>query len=105
MGHVTGFLDRRRVGSSYLPVSERLSTWKEFTVPPSEEVLCAQGSRCMDCGIPFCHAVGCPVFNLIPEWNDLVYKGEWHEAYLRLEMTNTLPEVTGRVCPAPCEAA
>jgi hypothetical protein len=59
----------------------------------------------MDCGIPFCHALGCPVVNLIPEWNDLVYKGKWHEAYMRLEMTNTLPEVTGRICPAPCEAS
>jgi glutamate synthase (NADPH/NADH) small chain len=105
MGHVTGFLDRSRVGSSYLPISERLSNWKEFVIPPPEEVLRSQGSRCMDCGIPFCHAVGCPVYNLIPEWNDLVYKGEWHEAYLRLDMTNNLPEVTGRVCPAPCEAA
>ncbi len=105
MGHVTGFLDRSRVGPSSLPVSERLKNWKEFTTVQPEEVLRAQGSRCMDCGIPFCHSSGCPVYNLIPEWNDLVYKGEWYEAFVRLELTNNLPEITGRVCPAPCETA
>ncbi len=105
MGHVTGFLDIKRAGSSYLPVSERLSNWKEFLVQQPEEALKSQGARCMDCGIPYCHAMGCPVYNLIPEWNDLVYRGEWREAYVRLEMTNNLPEITGRICPAPCETA
>jgi glutamate synthase (NADPH) small chain len=105
MGHITGFLDIERQGSTYLPAEERLSNWKEFLVPQPEEVLRSQGARCMDCGIPYCHAVGCPVRNLIPEFNDLVYRGEWREAYVRLEMTNNLPEITGRICPAPCEAS
>ena len=105
MGHVTGFLDVPRVASGYLPVAERLKSWREFLVMPSEEELRRQGSRCMDCGIPYCHAMGCPVYNLIPEWNDLVYRGEWREAFVRLEMTINLPEITGRVCPAPCETA
>jgi glutamate synthase (NADPH/NADH) small chain len=105
MGHVTGFLDHPRVGASYAPVPERRRTWKEFLIQQPEGELRLQGSRCMDCGIPYCHAMGCPVYNLIPEWNDLVYKGEWREAWVRLEMTNNLPEITGRVCPAPCEAA
>ena len=105
MGHVTGFLDRQRVGMTYLPVAERLRNWDEFSVLQPEDVLRAQGSRCMDCGIPYCHAMGCPLANLIPEWNDLVYRGEWHEAFIRLEMTNNLPEITGRICPAPCETS
>jgi glutamate synthase (NADPH/NADH) small chain len=105
MGHVTGFLDNPRVGPSYAPVSERLRNWKEFHESPTEEELGRQGARCMDCGIPYCHTSGCPVYNLIPEWNDLVYKGEWKEAFLRLEATNNLPEITGRVCPAPCETS
>jgi glutamate synthase (NADPH/NADH) small chain len=86
-------------------VAERLKTWKEFQIEQPEEVLRAQGSRCMDCGVPFCHTSGCPVYNLIPEWNDLVYRGEWREAHQRLELTNNLPEITGRVCPAPCETS
>ena len=105
MGHPTGFIDHARVNGHYLPVDERVKTWKEFTIPPSDAELSTQGSRCMDCGIPFCHSTGCPVYNLIPEWNDLVYRGDWKEALTRLEMTNNLPEVTGRVCPAPCEAS
>jgi glutamate synthase (NADPH) small chain len=105
MGHPTGFLDRQRLGPAYLSVAERLRTWREFLLPQPEEVLRAQGSRCMDCGIPFCHTSGCPVYNLIPEWNDLVYRGDWREAHTRLEMTNNLPEITGRVCPAPCETS
>ena len=89
-----------------LPVDERVKTWKEFTISPSRTRSSPrQGSRCMDCGIPFCHSTGCPVYNLIPEWNDLVYRGDWKEALARLEMTNNLPEVTGRICPAPCEAS
>lgn len=105
MGHVTGFLDVARQSYAYLPVSERLRNYKEFIIPLPEADLQKQGSRCMDCGIPYCHAMGCPVINLIPEWNDLVYKGEWKEALTRLHMTNNLPEITGRICPAPCEAA
>ena len=82
-----------------------MKTWKEFTETLPDEELSKQGARCMDCGIPFCHSTGCPVYNLIPEWNDLVYRGDWREALVRLEMTNNLPEITGRVCPAPCEAS
>ncbi|MCX7029469.1 MAG: glutamate synthase subunit beta [Spirochaetes bacterium] len=105
MGRVTGFLDFGRKDAGHLPVGQRLAAWAEFGVPLPEPELREQGARCMDCGIPWCHAMGCPVANLIPEWNDLMYKGEWREALLRLEMTNNLPEVTGRVCPAPCEAS
>ena len=105
MGHPSGFLDHERVSYSSLPVDERVKSWREFIVPVGEAELSTQGSRCMDCGIPFCHATGCPVYNLIPEWNDLVYRGDWKEALVRLEMTNNLPEVTGRLCPAPCEAS
>lgn len=105
MGRVTGFLDLARKDAEHLSVGKRLAGWAEFTEPLPEGDLCDQGARCMDCGIPWCHAMGCPVVNLIPEWNDLVCKGEWREALLRLELTNNLPEVTGRVCPAPCEAS
>jgi glutamate synthase (NADPH/NADH) small chain len=105
MGHPSGFLDAERVSSTSLPVDQRVKSWREFIVPVPEAELRRQGSRCMDCGIPFCHATGCPVYNLIPEWNDLVYRGDWREALVRLEMTNNLPEVTGRLCPAPCEAS
>ena len=105
MGHPSGFLDHERKSSSYLPVDKRVRSWKEFAIPLSDPELAEQGARCMDCGIPFCHATGCPVYNLIPEWNDLVYRGDWREALVRLEMTNNLPEVTGRLCPAPCESA
>jgi glutamate synthase (NADPH) small chain len=105
MGKTTGFLEVPRVSYTYRPVDQRLKDYNEIikTLPGDE--ISRQGSRCMDCGIPFCHAMGCPVFNLIPEWNDLIYKGRWHEAYERLEMTNNLPEITGRICPAPCETA
>jgi len=105
MGHPSGFLDNARVSSSYLPVDQRVKTWKEFTTLVPEGELARQGARCMDCGIPFCHATGCPVYNLIPEWNDLVYRGDWQDALVRLEMTNNLPEITGRICPAPCESS
>ena len=86
------------------PIEERVKTTRVAELQPEEE-LTRQGARCMDCGIPFCHAMGCPVLNLIPEFNDLVYRGKWKEAWERLEMTNNLPEITGRICPAPCEAA
>ncbi|HMA66009.1 MAG TPA: glutamate synthase subunit beta, partial [Chitinispirillaceae bacterium] len=105
MGKASGFLDYNRVTGKYLPVEERLKNYNEFTIQLPAEELKTQGARCMDCGIPYCHAMGCPVYNLIPEWNDAVYKGDWREAMLRLELTNNLPEITGRICPAPCETA
>jgi glutamate synthase (NADPH) small chain len=105
MGKPTGFLEIPRVSYSYRPVEQRVKDYDEVIVSLPAAEVSRQGSRCMDCGIPFCHAMGCPVFNLIPEWNDLVYKGRWHDAYERLEMTNNLPEITGRICPAPCETA
>jgi glutamate synthase (NADPH/NADH) small chain len=105
MGKPTGFLEVPRVEQYHRAVKERVTDYGEIFQPLPAAELSRQGSRCMDCGIPFCHAMGCPVFNLIPEWNDLVYKGKWHEAYERLEMTNNLPEITGRICPAPCETA
>lgn len=105
MGKVSGFLDYDRITGKYLPVEQRLQNYNEFIVPPPVEELKTQGGRCMDCGIPYCHAIGCPLYNLIPEWNDYVYNGYWREALLRLELTNNLPEITGRICPAPCEAA
>jgi len=105
MGKITGFIEFPRVSYTYRPVEERVKDYKEIVVPLGPEKLSVQGSRCMDCGIPYCHSSGCPVYNLIPEWNDLVYRGKWREAYRRLEMTNNLPEITGRICPAPCETA
>jgi glutamate synthase (NADPH/NADH) small chain len=105
MGRATGFMEFKRKNFSYRSVKERVKDYKEFTFLQPEKELKKQGARCMDCGIPFCHALGCPVYNLIPEWNDLVYKGKWREAYERLEMTNNLPEITGRICPAPCETS
>ncbi|MBN2425438.1 MAG: glutamate synthase subunit beta [Calditrichaceae bacterium] len=106
MGKTTGFLEYKRQTGKYQPVKERIKHYREFTILPDPDELSRQGARCMDCGIPFCHsASGCPVANLIPEWNDLVYNGLWREAYERLELTNNFPEFTGRVCPAPCETA
>lgn len=105
MGKVTGFLDYSRVTGTYRSIKERLNDYKEFSIALPESELRNQGARCMDCGIPYCHAMGCPVYNLIPEWNDAVYKNDWREALIRLEATNNLPEVTGRICPAPCEAS
>ena len=88
----------------YEPARERTKHWREFIQPSAPEAAAAQASRCMDCGIPFCHS-GCPVNNLIPDWNDLVYQQDWQAAIERLHQTNNFPEITGRVCPAPCEAA
>jgi glutamate synthase (NADPH/NADH) small chain len=105
MGKSTGFLEHARACGAYRPAAERIKDFREFLVPLSSDELGTQGSRCMDCGIPYCHALGCPLYNLIPEWNECVYRKEWREALLRLEATNSLPEITGRVCPAPCEAA
>jgi glutamate synthase (NADPH/NADH) small chain len=105
MGKANGFIEYARQTAPYRPVEERVCDYREVAGRLPVESLRTQGSRCMDCGIPFCHAVGCPVYNLIPEWNDLVYRGQWQEALERLELTNNLPEITGRVCPAPCESA
>ncbi|MXP47711.1 glutamate synthase small subunit [Altererythrobacter luteolus] len=104
MGKDTGFLEVDRQDRTYLDPGERLKNYKEFVVPHDEEALKAQASRCMDCGIPYCHN-GCPVNNIIPDWNDLVYKGDWKNALEVLHSTNNFPEFTGRVCPAPCEAS
>ena len=104
MGKPTGFLEFERAERKYEPVAERTKSYHEFVIPPSEEESKTQAARCMDCGIPFCHT-GCPVNNQIPDWNNLVYEGEWKEAVVNLHSTNNFPEVTGRVCPAPCEAA
>ncbi len=104
MGKPTGFLEVERHDRSYAPVAERVKHWHEFTKEPAAQEVADQASRCMDCGIPFCHS-GCPVNNLIPDWNDLVYRQDWQSAIERLHQTNNFPEVTGRICPAPCEAA
>ncbi len=104
MGKVTGFLEFKRMDAKYAPVTERVKHWHEFVLPPSEDDAKIQAARCMDCGIPYCHT-GCPVNNQIPDWNDLVYHGDWKQAAGNLHSTNNFPEVTGRVCPAPCEAA
>lgn len=113
MGKPTGFIEFKRELPTDLPPQERILHWKEFHRPFSEENLRTQGARCMDCGVPFCHtgklfkgmASGCPINNLIPEWNDLVYQGMWQQALARLVKTNNFPEFTGRVCPAPCEGS
>lgn len=102
MGKVTGFKEFERKDESYKPVKERVSDYKEFTIPLSEEEITTQGSRCMDCGIPFCHS-GCPLGNLIPDFNHMVHQGEWKKASWILHSTNNFPEFTGRLCPAPCE--
>lgn len=102
MGKITGFKEYNRQDESYVPVKERVTHYKEFTVPLDEENITKQGSRCMDCGIPFCHS-GCPLGNLIPDFNHMVHQGEWHKASLILHSTNNFPEFTGRLCPAPCE--
>ncbi|GAP97680.1 glutamate synthase small subunit [Leptolyngbya sp. NIES-2104] len=113
MGKPTGFIEFLRELPSELTPLDRIHNWDEFHLPMPEENLRTQGARCMDCGIPFCHtgtlisgmASGCPINNLIPEWNDLIYRGLWKEALDRLHKTNNFPEFTGRVCPAPCEGS
>ncbi|QZD86909.1 glutamate synthase subunit beta [Qipengyuania psychrotolerans] len=104
MGKETGFLEYDRRDVDYLDASERVTNYKEFTVPPSEDELRKQAARCMNCGIPYCHN-GCPVNNIIPDWNHLVYEDDWKNALEVLQSTNNFPEFTGRICPAPCEAA
>ncbi len=104
MGNPMGFLEIDRDDRTYTPVEERVRHYKEFVVPLSSDKVSEQGARCMDCGIPYCHQ-GCPVNNIIPEWNDLVYRNRWRHALEVLHSTNNFPEFTGRICPAPCEAA
>jgi glutamate synthase (NADPH/NADH) small chain len=104
MGKITGFLEFERNDRHYEPVEERIKHWREFVLPLPEADSRTQAARCMDCGVPYCHT-GCPVNNQIPDWNDLVYRGNWQEAAQNLHSTNNFPEFTGRVCPAPCEAS
>jgi glutamate synthase (NADPH/NADH) small chain len=104
MGKPTGFKEFKRVSEGYAPVEQRLKHYQEFVAHLSDAEATQQGARCMDCGIPFCNN-GCPVNNIIPDWNDLVYRGDWKQAIEVLHSTNNFPEVTGRICPAPCEAA
>jgi len=104
MGKPTGFIEFSRQDRAYATVADRLVKYDEFVIPLEDNVLQQQGARCMDCGIPFCHQ-GCPVNNIIPDWNDLVYKGKFQDAIEVLHSTNNFPEFTGRICPAPCEAA
>jgi glutamate synthase (NADPH/NADH) small chain len=104
MGKPTGFLELQRLNEPYLPVRDRLKNYSEFVMALADTDASKQGARCMDCGIPFCTS-GCPVNNIIPDWNDLVYRGRWRQALEVLHSTNNFPEFTGRVCPAPCEAA
>ena len=104
MGKITGFMEFEREKQPYRPVAERLSDWGQVMAPWPVEPLKTQASRCMDCGIPFCHQ-GCPLGNLIPDWNDLVYRDQWLEAIQRLHATNNFPEFTGTLCPAPCEGS
>ncbi len=104
MGNPMGFMEIARRDRSYAPAAERLEHYNEFTIPLTEPEARQQGARCMDCGIPYCHS-GCPVNNIIPEWNDMVYQGEWKVALRILHSTNNFPEFTGRICPAPCEAS
>jgi glutamate synthase (NADPH) small chain len=104
MGKVTGFLEIDRQDRKYAPAADRIRHYKEFVIPLSEEATKDQAARCMNCGIPYCHN-GCPVNNQIPDWNDLVYRGDWQEAIRNLHSTNNFPEFTGRICPAPCEAS
>ncbi|WP_404452249.1 glutamate synthase small subunit [Virgibacillus necropolis] len=113
MGKTTGFMDYKREEAEERNPHTRIKDWKEYDAPFSDEVLSRQGARCMDCGTPFCQigeeingaTTGCPIYNLIPEWNDLAYRGQWEEALKRLLKTNNFPEFTGRVCPAPCEGS
>jgi glutamate synthase (NADPH/NADH) small chain len=113
MGKVTGFLEIERHDRKYQPVAERIKHWREFVLPLPDTELREQAARCMDCGVPYCHGTsritgaptGCPVNNQIPDWNDLAYRANWDEAARNLHSTNNFPEVTGRVCPAPCEAS
>src|SRR5690606_38526987 len=106
MGDPSGFLKLKRVNPQRRPVQLRVRDWNEFYEPMQRSALRDQGARCMDCGVPFCQGdTGCPVQNLIPEWNDLVFRDRWEDALVALHATNNFPEFTGRLCPAPCEGA
>jgi glutamate synthase (NADPH/NADH) small chain len=104
MGKPTGFKEIQRQDRAFASVADRIEHYNEFTIPLSDQAVGQQGARCMDCGIPFCHS-GCPVNNIIPDWNDLVYRDDWESAIDVLHSTNNFPEFTGRICPAPCEAS
>ena len=104
MGKITGFLEFERENEGSQSPKKRILNYDEFTIPLDKEVLKNQGARCMNCGIPFCHS-GCPLGNLIPDFNDMVFQGKWQEAAKILHNTNNFPEFTGRLCPAPCEEA
>src|ERR671935_1267588 len=104
MGKVTGFLEIERQKATSRPIAERIRDWREVPLPYEPSALRDQTARCMDCGVPFCHD-GCPLGNLIPDWNDLVYRDRWRAAIDQLHATNNFPEFTGKLCPAPCEAA
>src|SRR6185312_13786867 len=104
MGKVTGFIEYQRLAEASEPKEERVKHWHEFVHHLTDDEAKVQGARCMDCGIPFCMS-GCPVNNIIPDWNDLVYRGDWKNAINTLHSTNNFPEFTGRICPAPCEEA
>ncbi len=104
MGDIRGFIQIKRAKQPYRPVKERLKDWKQVMLPYPDADLKKQGARCMDCGVPFCHQ-GCPLGNVIPDWNDLIFRGKWREAIERLHETNNFPEFTGTLCPAPCEGA
>ena len=104
MGKPTGFMENPRLSEAYEPAEARLKHYREFVATLNDEQAGVQGSRCMDCGIPFCNNA-CPVNNVIPDWNDLVYRGNWERALEVLHSTNNFPDFTGRICPAPCEAA
>lgn len=104
MGKITGFMEFQRQKESYLPADSRVKNYKEFILPLKDVQAKTEGARCMDCGTPFC-MTGCPVNNIIPDWNQLVYSGNYREALETLHSTNNFPEFTGRICPAPCESA
>jgi glutamate synthase (NADPH/NADH) small chain len=104
MGKPTGFMEIPRTDRHYKPTDERIKNYREFTITPADAEMSQQGARCMDCGIPFCHQ-GCPINNIIPDWNEMVHRGDWKKALEILHSTNNFPEFTGRICPAPCEAA
>jgi glutamate synthase (NADPH/NADH) small chain len=104
MGKPTGFMEYKRLSEGYEAAETRLKHYREFVIALDDQQAAIQGARCMDCGIPFCNN-GCPVNNIIPDWNDLVYRGQWQQALAVLHSTNNFPDFTGRICPAPCEAA
>ncbi|MGB2823836.1 MAG: glutamate synthase subunit beta [Phycisphaerae bacterium] len=105
MADPTGFIEYERVEPAHRGVGERLRDYRELDLPLADDELLRQAARCMDCGVPYCHGTGCPVLNRIPEFNDLIYRGRWRAAAENLHLTNNFPEITGRICPAPCEAA